>query len=168
MSRHCGQQAEREIQSPVSSAPWRVLLTTYNIGIEMKHSHYFKPVSHLSDVDVYRVCDLFQIDDPSGAMQHAIKKLLLPGGRGAGKDRGKDVQEAIDSLLRWQAMQAENLSTGPRVMGMTYTVVDSPGDGVCSDIEDLHMANIGGLRSVTLTVDLLKHITETMSIVSAA
>jgi len=72
----------------------------------MKHSHYFKEVSHLSHVDVYRVLDLFQVTDP--CIQHAVKKLLAPGKRGAGKDAAKDVQEAIDSLLRWQEMQREN------------------------------------------------------------
>ena len=75
-----------------------------------KHPHYHKNVSHLDAVDVYRVCQLFQVNDPSGAMQHAIKKLLLPGGRGGGKPTSQDVQEAIDSLTRWQEMQREDAS----------------------------------------------------------
>jgi hypothetical protein len=65
-----------------------------------KHNHYFKDVSNLTEVDVYRVCQLFGIEDSSGAIQHAIKKLLLPGQRGAGKDRRKDIQEAVDTLVR--------------------------------------------------------------------
>jgi hypothetical protein len=64
-----------------------------------KHSHYFRDVSKLTMIDVYRVCDLFGVDDPSGATQHAIKKLLLPGKRGA-KDAEKDLREAIDTLNR--------------------------------------------------------------------
>lgn len=72
----------------------------------MKHSHYFKEVGHLKRLDIYRVIDLFQVTDP--CIQHALKKLLTPGLRGAGKDAEKDVQEAIDSLLRWQEMQREN------------------------------------------------------------
>lgn len=65
----------------------------------MKHSHYKKDVSGLSMIDVYRVCDLFGVQDPSGATQHAIKKLLLPGQRG-GKSMRQDLQEAVDSLNR--------------------------------------------------------------------
>lgn len=64
-----------------------------------KHSHYKKDVSGLSMIDVYRVCDLFGVQDPSGATQHAIKKLLLPGQRG-GKPMRQDLQEAVDSLNR--------------------------------------------------------------------
>lgn len=66
----------------------------------MKHSHYFRDVSTLTEVDVYRVCDLFQVNDPSGATQHAVKKLLLPGQRGGGKDLRKDLQEAADTIAR--------------------------------------------------------------------
>ena len=65
-----------------------------------KHSHYYKDVSHLEEIDVYRICELFEVEDPSGALQHAIKKLLVAGGRGAGKDLRKDIQEAVDTLKR--------------------------------------------------------------------
>ena len=71
----------------------------------MKHSHYFKHVAHLKTLDVYRVLDLFEVTDP--CIQHAVKKLLVAGGRGL-KNLDKDVQEAIDSLQRWQVMQEEN------------------------------------------------------------
>lgn len=71
-----------------------------------KHSHYFKPVGHLTHVDVYRVLALFGVVDP--CLQHAVKKLLVAGGRGAGKDIRQDVQEAIDSLARWQEMREED------------------------------------------------------------
>lgn len=73
-----------------------------------KHGHYFKGVRHLTEVDVYRVCDLFRVDDPSGATQHAIKKLLLPGQRGGGKERAKDYREAVDTLLRRLEMLEED------------------------------------------------------------
>jgi len=66
---------------------------------ERKHSHYYKDVSGLDYVDVYAVCALFGVDDPSGCMQHAIKKLLCSGKRGV-KDRDKDLQEAVDTLQR--------------------------------------------------------------------
>lgn len=71
----------------------------------MKHAHYFKDVSNLSQVDVYRVLELFEVTDP--CIQHAVKKLLVAGGRGA-KSVDKDVQEAIDTLERWQEMRKED------------------------------------------------------------
>ena len=71
----------------------------------MKHSHYFKNVRHLDGIDVYRVLELFNVTDP--CLQHAIKKLLCAGGRGA-KDIKQDVQEAMDTLERWQDMQVED------------------------------------------------------------
>lgn len=53
---------------------------------ERKHSHYFKSVEGLKD-------------------------LLVAGGRGGGKDITRDIQEAIDTLKRWQEMRAEEQST---------------------------------------------------------
>lgn len=78
-----------------------------------KHSHYHKSVEHLNAVDVYRVCELFKVDDPSGATQHAIKKLLLPGGRGGGKPKRQDIQEAVDTLQRRLEMMQEDESLAP-------------------------------------------------------
>ncbi len=70
----------------------------------MKHSHYFKDVSNLTHIDVYRVLQLFGVTDP--CLQHAAKKLLVAGARGA-KDIEQDVQEAIDTLTRWKDMRIE-------------------------------------------------------------
>ena len=75
------------------------------IVAETKHSHYKKDVRHIAMLDVYRVLDLFQVTHP--ALQHAAKKILLAGARGA-KDWDKDVQEAIDSLQRAQQMRQED------------------------------------------------------------
>ena len=72
---------------------------------EQKHNHYFKDVSNLKFIDVYRVLDLFGVSNP--CLQHAIKKLLCAGQRGA-KDKKQDVQEAIASLLRYLEMQTED------------------------------------------------------------
>lgn len=71
----------------------------------MKHSHYKKPVRGLEFVDVYRVLELFGVTDQ--AIGHAIKKLLCPGQRGS-KTVEQDVQEAIDTLMRWQEMRGED------------------------------------------------------------
>jgi hypothetical protein len=64
-----------------------------------KHSHYPKDVSHLQTIDVYAVCELFGVNDPSGARQHALKKLLCAGQRGA-KSELQDLQEAADTISR--------------------------------------------------------------------
>ena len=72
---------------------------------DRKHSHYFKPTP-FADADVYRVLLMFGVTDP--CIQHAAKKLLVAGGRGGGKDISRDIQEAIDTLSRWQEMRAED------------------------------------------------------------
>ena len=73
-----------------------------------KHNHYFKPC-HYNEIDIYRVLKLFEVIDP--CLQHAIKKLLLAGGRGS-KDQYQDIQEAIDTLNRWQDMYIEDKQNG--------------------------------------------------------
>lgn len=70
------------------------------------HSHYYKDVTHLKTVDVYRVLKLFNVTDP--CIQHAIKKLLVAGGRGAGKNTERDLREAVDSINRALQMIAED------------------------------------------------------------
>lgn len=70
-----------------------------------KHAHYFKDVSKLNSIDVYRVLELFGVTDQ--ALGHAIKKLLVAGGRGAGKSIEKDIEEAIVSLQRCLQMKRE-------------------------------------------------------------
>ena len=73
--------------------------------VKRLHSHYYRSVKHLDEVDVYRVLELFGVKDH--AIGHAIKKLLLPGERGA-KTREQDVREAITTLNRWLQMIAED------------------------------------------------------------
>jgi hypothetical protein len=72
---------------------------------EKAHNHYFKDVSHLDYLDVYRVLDLFKVTDP--CLQHAVKKLLVAGGRGH-KDIERDIQDVIDSCERWKEMKQED------------------------------------------------------------
>ena len=74
-----------------------------------KHSHYFKPVpAGVTHIDVYRLLAMFSVTDQ--AIGHAVKKLLVAGGRGAGKDERKDIQEAIDTLQRKLEMMDEDAS----------------------------------------------------------
>lgn len=70
-----------------------------------EHNHYFKDVANLETIDVYRVLQLFGVTDP--CLQHAIKKLLVAGGRGS-KNISKDVHEAIVSCQRWEEMRKED------------------------------------------------------------
>lgn len=72
---------------------------------DIKYPHYFKSVSHLETVDVYRVLSLFQVND--ACIQHAIKKLLCAGDRGD-KSMIKDITEARDTLNRHLEMLQED------------------------------------------------------------
>lgn len=71
-----------------------------------KHAHYYKNVSNLDWIDVYRVIDLFGVKD--ACLQHAIKKLLVTGGRDGNKSSEQDVRDVIASCNRWLEMQAED------------------------------------------------------------
>lgn len=73
---------------------------------QKKHSHYYKDVSHLKVIDIYRVCELF---DVTGPLEHALKKVACAGGRGH-KDFVKDLNEAIDSINRALEMREEDES----------------------------------------------------------
>ena len=66
-----------------------------------KYEQYYKDVSKLNDIDIYMTHQVFQIDDPSGCIQHASKKLLLSGVRTGGKSKFDDIKEARDTLTRW-------------------------------------------------------------------
>ncbi len=68
-----------------------------------KFPHYHKACP-FAYVDIYRVLLLFGVSDPN--LQHAIKKLLVAGGRGP-KDVAVDIREAIEALERWEEMRTE-------------------------------------------------------------
>lgn len=88
----------------------------------MRHRHYFKDVSHLSMIDVYRVVELFDV--PAGALDHAAKKILCAGNRGD-KDQIKDILEARDSLDRWLEMRKEDALLTDPVYAATFRSEDS-------------------------------------------
>lgn len=75
-------------------------------------NHYYKNVSGLDEVDVYRILELFEVTNP--AIAHAIKKLLVAGGRGS-KSLERDVSEAISTLQRWQGMRLEDVTRSPSI-----------------------------------------------------
>lgn len=69
------------------------------------YPHYYKDVTHLKQIDVYRIISLFELADP--CLQHALKKVLAAGKRGA-KDPKQDIKEAIDTLQRKLEMLEED------------------------------------------------------------
>ena len=71
------------------------------ISMSEKYPKYYKAVGEQTEIDVYSVHKMFEINDPSGAIQHASKKLLLSGARTGGKSNYQDVKEARDTLTRW-------------------------------------------------------------------
>lgn len=71
------------------------------ISMSKLYPKYYKDVSDVLEVDVYHVHKIFNIQDPSGAIQHASKKLLLSGVRTGGKSFYDDIREARDTLNRW-------------------------------------------------------------------
>lgn len=70
-----------------------------------KYNHYFRPIPPgVTAIDMYRFAEMFEITDSS--LFHAVKKIVAAGKRGS-KTVEQDVQEAIDSLQRWQEMRRE-------------------------------------------------------------
>jgi len=75
--------------------------------MSLLYPKYYKDVTNLTELDVYQVHKLFDIQDPSGAIQHASKKLLLSGVRTGGKSQFDDIREARDTLNRWLELNKE-------------------------------------------------------------
>lgn len=76
-------------------------------SLAQQYPAYYKSVEGMTEIDVYAVHQLFNIQDPSGAIQHASKKLLLSGVRTGGKSIHKDIREARDTLNRWLQLNPE-------------------------------------------------------------
>jgi len=79
--------------------------------VKDKYPEYYKDVSDIDCIDVYEVHNRFNIDDPSGCIQHASKKLLLSGVRTGGKGKYKDIKEARDTLTRWLEINEKSQRT---------------------------------------------------------
>lgn len=76
-------------------------------NLSKKYPQYYKDVSDVTEVDVYAIHQLFNVQDASGCIQHASKKLLLSGVRTGGKSAFKDIKEARDTLTRWLQLNPE-------------------------------------------------------------
>lgn len=73
-----------------------------NTPMSVKYSKYYKPVpKNITELDVYAVCKMFPVQDDTGCINHARKKLLIPGTRTGGKTFYDDIKEARDTLTRW-------------------------------------------------------------------
>jgi len=70
-------------------------------------NHYFKDVSTLNVIDIYRILELYEVNDP--CIQHAIKKLLCAGIRNGGKNKLQDYREACSSIERHIDMRIEDI-----------------------------------------------------------
>lgn len=86
---------------------------------------YYKAVPagvNPAEVDTYVINMMFPVDDDSGCVVHARKKLLIPGVRSGGKTLLKDVIEARDTLNRFIALHEP--VEAPSEQAVDGTVVD--------------------------------------------
>lgn len=89
------------------------------------YPQYYKDVSHLEVIDVYRILDLYGVTDPTA--QHSLKKILLSGQRTGGKPPEKDIKEARDTLTRGLAMRREDADKGrPVITANTHIEMPAP------------------------------------------
>lgn len=70
----------------------------------VRKNPYIIDVSGLDKMDIYSVLILYGVKDPEIA--HAVKKLLVPGGRGV-KGKKQDIEEAVKSLERWLELEEQ-------------------------------------------------------------
>ncbi len=83
---------------------------TEKIKLSEKYPKYYKAVPEgvdPSEVYTYALNLMFALDDPTGCILHARKKLLIPGVRSGGKSMLMDVIEARDTLNRYIALMSE-------------------------------------------------------------
>lgn len=105
----CTQQIEAAERS-VSTAKKTIVEGSTSVPqtLAQKYPKYYKAIPEgMTEIDVYGVHMLFDIQDPSGAIQHASKKLLLSGVRTGNKTKYQDIMEARDTLTRWLALSTE-------------------------------------------------------------
>jgi hypothetical protein len=106
-----------------------------------EYNHYYKKVPEgVEYIDVYRVLEMFDVSNPS--IQHAIKKLLVAGGRGH-KDIHKDIKEAIDSLNRWLEMREEDDVKTPEMLLIEKSSKDTINVGAVGSIGPFQFGPVG-------------------------
>lgn len=85
------------------------------MDLSEKYPKYYKALPAgvpVNGIDVYAINMMFPLDDPTGCLEHARKKLLVPGVRSGGKSMLKDITEARDTLNRYiDLMSASDVTT---------------------------------------------------------
>jgi hypothetical protein len=66
------------------------------LSLSEKYPEQYKSVGDATEIDAFAVHQLFQLQDPSGCLQHASRKLLM-----SGTPVYRDIREARDTLTRW-------------------------------------------------------------------
>jgi len=95
-------------QHTVTGAPGINSTKPVKQSLAVEYPKYYKAVPEGVDaIDTYTLNQMFPVDDPSGCILHARKKLLVPGVRSGGKSFYKDVKEARDTLNRWLELNPE-------------------------------------------------------------
>lgn len=80
-------------------------------SIADKYPKYYRRVPHGVDaLDTYAINQMFPVDDATGCILHARKKLLVPGTRTGGKSLRDDVREARDTLTRYLELTEEEIA----------------------------------------------------------
>lgn len=106
----------------------------------MSHNHYFRDVSGLERIDVYRLLDLFGVTCP--VAQHVVKKAIAAGQRGH-KTLRRDWQDIADSAARKLEMIDEDSGWTPAAIKAAAfqqpeaTAADWPNEQRRSEAEDV-------------------------------
>lgn len=67
-------------------------------SLSSKYPNHFRQLGDTTEIDVFAVNRLFNVQDPSGCMQHAISLLLLSN---TSPSYYADIRKARDALTRW-------------------------------------------------------------------
>lgn len=70
-----------------------------------RYPDHYRRVGDFEQIDAFAVLQMFNIQDPSGCIQHASRKLLMSGN--APETVYRDIREARDTLTRWIQLNQE-------------------------------------------------------------
>lgn len=97
-------------ECPSTFDTWLRTVTKIRPALADQYPHYYKELpAKTTHLDVYRVLDSFGVR--RSTVQHAVKKLLVTGGRGA-KNELQDLLEAKASIERAIEMILEETQQG--------------------------------------------------------
>ena len=95
-----------EVKPNLSIKPHGIETKTAQKRTKTKKPNKYQRECKKRVIDVYDVLTMFNVTNP--ATQHAIKKLLMPGQRGA-KDTIQDLKEALFSIERAIELESDML-----------------------------------------------------------